>query len=568
MTSFQRKPRTRAQGGAAAPFIHIALLSHSIQPTMAPYTPIPSGPTGSNASSPRRPLSFRLHSRRQSLMPDPDEMDRAFDGPGDDDDDAHEGHALLGNNSIPQQPQQQQQQTRSGTPPMPGDYDFNRDYFLPPLDSPPPFEPYSAQNPAPGNSNGILPSEPVARPQQARHFLGGVLPTAFLPRREAPHAVGGGQSGVFANLSARPGGRPIERPEEGAEYANEEELKDAPPSYQTALRDAVPPYWDTTVVLPSSASPFGPLHSSINGDEILIDGMPSGNLFGFIWNLVVSVSFQWVGFLLTYVLHTTHAAKHGSRAGLGITLVRFGLSLRETGIEYQETDRYPGDLDRDPITGEYKNDILAEEQLKMYGSQSWPISIADMFNPGSNATIILHSLEDAKAYAWKYNHSLLDLMRPPARDVGRSYVWFSFLLMVCGWFLVLASVGGWWRVKRFERKLYQAQRESEAAQAAARGEVNLEEEEDESPAQPGPHQLSYYTSAFTQAVNGAREIQQGFFGARGRRLNRGDTLFGQDESERDLLEAQGYGLEPMAHNRSSEDDFGRQNRGGLWGNQR
>ncbi|CAK9783927.1 hypothetical protein CC85DRAFT_250104 [Cutaneotrichosporon oleaginosum] len=529
---------------------------------MAPYTPIPSGPTGSNVSSPRRPLSFRLQSRRQSLMPDPDEMDRAFDGPGDDEDDTHESHALLGNNP----PAAAAPQGRSGTPPMPGDYDFNRDYFLPPSDSPPPFEPYSAHNPAPGNSNGIMPSEPVARPQQARHFLGGVLPSAFLPRKEAPHAVGGGQSGVFANLSARPDGQPIERREDGVEFANEDELKDAPPSYQSALRDAVPPYWDTTVVLPSSSSPFGPLHSSINGDEILIDGMPSGNFFGFIWNLIVSVSFQWVGFLLTYVLHTTHAAKHGSRAGLGITLVRFGLYLRQTGIEYQETGHYPGDFDIDPVTGDYKNDVSAEEQLKMYGSQSWPIPIADIFNPGSNATIILHNLDEAKDYAHKYNHSLLDLMRPPAQDVGRSYVWFSFLLMVCGWFLVLASVGGWWRVKRFERKLHQAQRESEAAQAAARGEVLEGDDDDDSPARPGPHQLSYYTAVFTQALNGAREMQQGFFGARGRRLNRGDTLFGQDESERDLLEAQGYGLEPMARTRSSDDDTGR--RAGLWGNMR
>jgi hypothetical protein len=31
------------------------------------------------------------------------------------------------------------------------------------------------------------------------------------------------------------------------------------------------------------------------------------------------------GFLLTYVLHTTHAAKNGSRAGLGITLIQLGV---------------------------------------------------------------------------------------------------------------------------------------------------------------------------------------------------------------------------------------------------
>lgn len=417
-----------------------------------------------------------------------------------------------------------------------------------------------------------MPSEPVARPRPARHFLGGMLPTAFLPRKQAPPAVGGGQSGVFANLSARPDQQPVDRREDGPEFANEDELKDAPPSYQTALRDAVPPYWDTTVVLPSSSSPFGPLSSSINGDEILIDGMPAGNLFGFIWNLVVSVSFQWVGFLLTYVLHTTHAAKHGARAGLGITLIRFGLYLRETGVEYQESGHYPGDMEIDPATGRYKSDILAEEQLKAYGSQTWPITISDVFNPNSNGTIILHNLTEAEAYVHKYDHTLLDLMRPDARDVGRSYVWFSFLLMVSGWFLVLASIGGWWRVKRFEHKLHAAQRESEAAQAAARGEVDpdaLEETEDDTPARPGPTQLSYYTSAFTQALNGARELQQGFFGARGRRLARGDTLFGADESERDLLDAQGYGLEPMARTGAAdgEGEASRQSRG-LWGNLR
>lgn len=416
-----------------------------------------------------------------------------------------------------------------------------------------------------------MPSEPVARPRPARHFLGGVLPTAFLPRKQAPPTVGGGQSGIFANLSARPDQEPIERREDGPEFANEDELKDAPPSYQTALRDAVPPYWDTTVVLPSSSSPFGPLSSSINGDEILIDGMPSGNFFGFVWNLVVSVSFQWVGFLLTYVLHTTHAAKHGSRAGLGITLIRFGMYLRSTGEQYQDSGHYPGDNDIDPATGQYKGDIAAEQQLSAYGTQGWPITIADVFNPGSNSSVVLHSLDEAKAYAHQYNHTLLDLMRPDARDVGRSYVWFSFLMMVCGWFLILASVGGWWRVKRFEAKLHAAQRESERAQAAARGEVDpdsIDEDDDNVQPPPGPNQLSYYTAAFTQAFNGARELQQGFFGARGRRLARGDTLFGQDEAEQDLLDANGYGLEPMAHNRTTEEESSRQSRGGLWGNLR
>jgi hypothetical protein len=90
---------------------------------------------------------------------------------------------------------------------------------------------------------------------------------------------------VFGNLAARPNGGVGEGGRtEGPEWVPEEEQKDGPPSYQAALRDAVPPYWDTTVVLPSSSSPFGPLSSSMSGDEILIDGMPTGNFFGFFWN--------------------------------------------------------------------------------------------------------------------------------------------------------------------------------------------------------------------------------------------------------------------------------------------
>lgn len=91
-----------------------------------------------------------------------------------------------------------------------------------------------------------------------------MLPSFMHPRsaREAAQgpAVGGGHTGVFANLSARP-----ERPRdvaqdgdvEGPEWVPEVEGKDVPPTYETALRDAVPPYWETTVVLPHSTSPFG-----------------------------------------------------------------------------------------------------------------------------------------------------------------------------------------------------------------------------------------------------------------------------------------------------------------------
>lgn len=81
----------------------------------------------------------------------------------------------------------------------------------------------------------------------------------------------------------------------------------------------MPPYWETTIHAPSSANIPG---------EIIIDSIPTGSIFSFLWNMLVSISFQFVGFLLTYLLHTTHAAKLGSRAGLGITLIQYGFALR------------------------------------------------------------------------------------------------------------------------------------------------------------------------------------------------------------------------------------------------
>lgn len=57
------------------------------------------------------------------------------------------------------------------------------------------------------------------------------------------------------------------------------------------------------------------------------NGMTIGSMFGFIWNLMISGSFQFIGFVLTFLLHSTHAAKYGSLTGLGISVAQFGAHL-------------------------------------------------------------------------------------------------------------------------------------------------------------------------------------------------------------------------------------------------
>lgn len=90
-----------------------------------------------------------------------------------------------------------------------------------------------------------------------------------------------------------------------------------PQSYAEAQLDAVPPYWETTVHAPAAA--LDP------NAYMIVDELPSGSVLSFLVTAFVSFFFQFAGFVLTYLLHTTHAAKFGSRAGLGLTLIQYGL---------------------------------------------------------------------------------------------------------------------------------------------------------------------------------------------------------------------------------------------------
>jgi hypothetical protein len=98
------------------------------------------------------------------------------------------------------------------------------------------------------------------------------------------------------------------------------ESNDKPPSYEDAHNDTVPSYWDL--------SPEGSLYY----DEICVNGLPAGSVINFVWNCVVSASFQFFGFLLSYILHTSHAAKEGSRCGLGITFIALGLRTMPNNV--------------------------------------------------------------------------------------------------------------------------------------------------------------------------------------------------------------------------------------------
>jgi len=193
----------------------------------------------------------------------------------------------------------------------------------------------------------------------------------------------GSNDGVWANLNAKP------RPGE--------DVEEKPPTYEQAAADATPPYWETTVLSPYSMTG--------NPDDVFVDGLLVGSLFSFIWNALISMSFQLIGFLLTYLLHTTHAAKHGSRAGLGITLVQYGFQMRYTA------SRNSGDPNAAPIEG-----------------------VPD--DPNSH----------------DFDPSRVGGAEGPAGHSGiTTGAWLSYVLMIVGWFILIRAVSDFMRARRQEQ---------------------------------------------------------------------------------------------------------------------
>ncbi|KAF9532522.1 hypothetical protein CPB83DRAFT_846923 [Crepidotus variabilis] len=344
------------------------------------------------------------------------EMEDAFDL-NDEDDQADTEETPLTRRTA-EHPQPETSSTRQETTALSGGaYDFEREYDLPPPGSPPRPSARALPNEI-GNSNGLLPTAPVDRPQPQRSFfrriMGNIIPSQYQPVATDSHSTrltGGGtdNDGVFANVTAKPAPARVVRSENGdIQIMPEESQKELPPTYQEAQADAVPPYWETTVHAPGSLDP--------NAD-LIIEDLPTGSFLIFCVNVFISFFFQFVGFLLTYLLHTSHAAKFGSRAGLGLTLIQYGFASRSIN--------------------------LGEDQVEGTGAQGsengWtPKPVPSDYNsiPGSSSTTSPSSTSNAEY-----------MMSSSSRD------WLSFLFMTLGWFLLLSSVLGFWKVKRWEKSV-------------------------------------------------------------------------------------------------------------------
>ncbi|CAK1359571.1 putative metal homeostasis protein bsd1 [Cercospora beticola] len=239
-----------------------------------------------------------------------------------------------------------------------------------------------------GDEGPSGPAPPTRRPE-APHREVTEIPSyvpAAAPGSSNGRVVGGGQNdGVWANLNAKP------RPGD--------DVDEKPPTYEQAAADATPPYWETTVL--------SPYNMTGNPDDVFIDGLLVGSIFSFIWNALISMSFQLIGFLLTYLLHTTHAAKNGSRAGLGVTLVQYGFQMR-----YASTI---GGGNSDPSPGAPTDGV--PDDPNSHDFDPGQVTGGDSGSGGSGL-------------------STTD--------------WLSYVLMIVGWFILIRAVSDFLKARRQE----------------------------------------------------------------------------------------------------------------------
>ena len=131
---------------------------------------------------------------------------------------------------------------------------------------------------------------------------------------------------------------------------------------------------------------------------------------------MISMSFQLVGFLLTYLLHSTHAAKNGSRAGLGITLIQFGFYMKGSPGSGPSTSTNSGHVNgegfsspEDPNSHNFNPDTV--EQGDGSGGGMTDISGSD---------------------------------------------WASYVLMIVGWFILIRAVSDYLKARRHEQLVLQS----------------------------------------------------------------------------------------------------------------
>ena len=140
---------------------------------------------------------------------------------------------------------------------------------------------------------------------------------------------------------------------------------------------------------------------------------------------MISMSFQLVGFLLTYLLHTTHAAKNGSRAGLGITLVQYGFYMKGSGSNKVADPTPQYGQPTDPNSHDFNPSSVADDAV----SAAAVAAISDSSGAG-NGSGGLSSVASSE--------------------------WLAYLFMIAGWFILIRAVSDFLKARRHEQLVLQS----------------------------------------------------------------------------------------------------------------
>ena len=151
---------------------------------------------------------------------------------------------------------------------------------------------------------------------------------------------------------------------------------------------------------------------------MIVDDLPSGPVFTFLMTAFVSYFFQFAGFVLTYLLHTTHAGKFGSRAGLGITLIQYGLIQYGTGFRgHNDSNAGAGAADDAQSSSTLVDEIAKWNETRHHHHHAMPTGAA------LNATVL------SSYNATDPNNPMLDL---DTQFAVSSRDWIALILMTLG----------------------------------------------------------------------------------------------------------------------------------------
>lgn len=243
--------------------------------------------------------------------------------------------------------------------------------------------------------------------KQTYERLNNGLQTGRMQANRPGRFIGQGTDGVFQNLMAKP---------DTASTIEQQQRELHPPTYEEASQDNSPEYWESTMISPMFE------------DEVFVQGLPVGNIANFIWNALVTVAFQFIGFILCYLLHTSHAAKQGSRLGLGINLVMYGWDVLPTFLG--NAKEVPQKIQvADP------NDYEIEKSAKITGKIDNYIALGffvqNLDNNGANSDGVV----DGSEYG------------------NTSAPYIAYGLISFGLFIIIKSIVDFYKVKQLERSI-------------------------------------------------------------------------------------------------------------------